>query len=152
MRVKKLIDLLNRFDPEAEVRLSVSLPGRVIAIHENIWVGDYGGGPQINAALDFKQFHVYVGCGLEQFVTNVPEQESAPLQHHDQPKPIVDLGDYENEEDAAKVRDFYIYHQGLDEPLKFPDFDYENWIPPRTNSGDYNEHIARILKQKLLED
>jgi hypothetical protein len=140
MNVKKLIDVLKRFDPEAEVRLCMSLPGRVIETHERIWVADYGGGPQINAALDFRGFHVYVGCGLEQFVREIPER--MPL----------DLGEYESPEVAAKVRDFYVVHMGLDEPLAHPDFDYEDWIPPRTRSGDYNEHIARILKEKLLGD
>jgi len=140
MRVNKLIEVLKRFDPEAEVRLCVSLPGRVIETHEKIWVADYGGGPQINAALDFRGFHVYVGCGLEQFVRDIPERFE------------IDLGQYPSPEVAAKVRDFYVFHMGLDEPLSYPDFDYEDWIPPRTASGEYNEHIARILKQKLLED
>lgn len=152
MNVKQLIQLLNRFDPQAQVHLSVSLPGRVIATHENLWVGDYGGGPQINAALDFKQFHVYVGCGIEQFITPVGQREFEPLSHREKQEPLVDLGDYDDEEIAAKVRDFYVYHRGLDEPLEYPDFDYENWIPPRTTSGEYNEHIARILREKLLRD
>jgi len=140
MRVKQLIDVLKRFDPEAEVRLCMSLPGRVIETHERIWVADYGGGPQIGAALDFRGFHVYVGCGLEQFVREIPERFE------------IDLGQYDSPEMAAKVRDFYIYHMGIDEPLADPDFDYEDWIPPRTTSGEYNEHVARILKARLLND
>jgi hypothetical protein len=140
MRVKKLIDVLKRFDPEAEVHLSLSMPGRVIETHERIWVADYGGGPQIGAALDFRVFHVYVGCGLEQFVREIPERLE------------IDLGRYESPEIAAQVRDFYVYHMGVDEPLTHPDFDYESWIPPRTTSGEYNEHIARILREKLLRD
>ena len=140
MRAKNLIEVLKRFDPQAEVRLCVSMPGRVIETHERIWVADYGGGPQINAALDFRGFHVYVGCGLEQFVKNIPERAE------------IDLGQYNNAEIAAKVRDFYVVHTGLDEPLNYPDFDYEDWIPPKTTSGEYNEHIARILKEKLLNE
>ena len=48
--------------------------------------------------------------------------------------------------------DFYVVHRGLNEPLNYPEFDYENWIPPRTRSGKYNELIARILEEKLLQD
>ena len=140
MKVKQLIDVLKRFDPEADVRLCVSMPGRVIETHERIWVADYGGGPQIGAALDFRGFHVYVGCGLEQFVREIPERLE------------IDLGQYESPEVAARVRDFYVYHMGIDEPLAHRDFDYEDWIPPRTTSGEYNEQIARILKAKLLND
>lgn len=152
MKVKKLIELLGRFDSEAEARLSVSMPGRVISTHENIWVGDYGGGPQINAALDFKQFHVYVGCGIEQFVTPVPQRRLQPVARREVKPEVIDLGHYDDEEVAVRIRDFYVYHRGLDEPLRFPDFDYESWIPPRTSSGEYNEHIAEILKEKLLKD
>jgi hypothetical protein len=140
MKVEKLIELLKRFDPEADVRLCLSLPGRVIETHERVWVADYGGGPQINAALDFRGFHVYVGCGLEQMVREVPTRRE------------LDLGQYDSQETAARVRDFYVFHMGLDEPLTYPDFDYEDWIPPRTISGEYNENIARILKAKLLND
>ena len=152
MQVKQLIDVLKRFDPEAEVHLSLSLPGRIIATHENIWVADYGGGPQINASLDFRQFHVYVGCGIEQFVRNIPQHEFEAVPVEDRTQPAVDLGHYDDDEVAAKVRDFYCVHQGLNEPLSFPNFDYENWIPPRTTSGEYNEHIARILREKLMEE
>ena len=120
------MELLSRFDPESEVRLSVSLPGRVIATHENLWVADYGGGPQLHAALDFKQFHVYVGCGMEQLVTNVPPHPFDPSLHDAEQEPTeVDLGEYENEEIAAQVRDFYNYHRRPSHPLKEPDFDYE---------------------------
>jgi hypothetical protein len=140
MKAKKLIDVLKRFDPEADVRLCLSLPGRVIETHEQLWVADYGGGPQINAALDFRGFQVYVGCGVEQFVRHIPDRME------------IDLGDYPDAEVAAKVRDFYIFHKGLDEPLTHPDFDYEDWIPPRTTSGEYNERIAEILKEKLLSE
>lgn len=140
MKVSKLIELLKRFDPEADVRLCLSLPGRVIETHENVWVADYGGGPQINAALDFRGFHVYVGCGMEQMVREVPRRRE------------FDLGQYDSPETAAKVRDFYVFHMGIEEPLTYPDFDYEDWIPPRTTSGEYNEQIATILKAKLLND
>ena len=141
MRVKDLISLLKRFDSQAEVHLCVSLPGRIIQTHDTIWVADYGGGPQINAALDFKPFSIYVGCGMEQFVTKVP--------HHAHQ---LSLGEYESREQADHVRDFYIVHSGLDEPLAYPDFDYETWIPPRTTSGEYDKRIARILREKLLRD
>lgn len=140
MNVKNLIDVLKRFDPEAEVRLSVSMPGRVIETHERIWVADYGGGPQIGAALDFRGFHVYVGCGMEQFVREIPDRIQ------------VDLGQYDSPEIAARVRDFYVFHMGIDEPLSYPDSDYESWIPPRTTSGEYNDHVAKILKERLLSD
>lgn len=140
MRVRELIDLLRRFSPEAPVRLCVGLPNRVVETHDLLWVGDYGGGPQINAAPDFRGFQVYVGCGLEQVVRPLP------------PEPRVDLGQYANPVDAARVRDFYIIHRGLKEPLSFPDFDYEHWIPPRTVSGEYNPIIAQILREKLLRD
>jgi len=139
MKVRELIQLLERFDPNAHVRLCVTLPDRVIETHEQIWVGDYGGGPQISTARDFKQFYVYVGCGLEQFVGDVPD-------------PKIDLGHYETPEMAAKVHDFYVVHQKLHDPLTYPDFDYQNWIPPRTVSGDYNPIIAKILSEKLLRD
>ena len=140
MNVRQLIELLQRFDPEATVRLCVSQPNRVLETHERLWVGDYGGGPQINAALDFREFYVYVGCGLEQTVTSVPQ------------RPKVDLGHYATPEDAARVHDFYVIHQGLHEPLHYPDFDYEHWIPPRMTSGEYHPVIARILREKLLRD
>jgi len=153
MQVKQLIELLKRFDPEAQVHLSLSLPGRVISTHENLWVADYGGGPQLNAALDFRQFHVYAGCGMEQLVTNVPPHPFDPS-HHDaeQREPEVDLGEYESQELALRVRDFYNYHRRPGEPLQDPDFDYEHWIPPRTVSGEYNPRIAEILKEKLLQE
>ena len=139
MRTKDLIEVLKRFDPESNVRLCVNMPGRVIETHDTLWVADYGEGPQINAALDFRSFSVYVGCGLEQFVRKVSEI-------------TVDLGKYENEVITARVRDFYIIHHELDEKLSYPDFDYDDWLPPRTLSGEYNEHIARILREKLLQD
>ena len=140
MKVNKLIEMLKRFPPESEVRLSFTMPGRVIETHERIWVADFGGGPQIGAEQDFRGFHVFVGCGLEQFVREIPARME------------LDLGEYDSPEVAAQVRDFYIFHTGIDEPLTHPDFDYENWIPPRTNSGEYNDKIARILKDKLLSE
>lgn len=152
MRVKELIELLERFDPEAPVHLSLSLPGRVISTHENLWVADYGGGPQLNAALDFKQFHIYVGCGLEQMVLPVPQRAFVPPRPEAPQEPTLDLGQYADAETAARVHDFYVFHHKLREPLHDPEFDYEHWIPPRTISGEYNEHIAEILRQKLLEE
>ncbi len=139
MRVRELIDVLKRFDPEAEVHLSVTSPDRVIETHEALWVGDYGSGPQINAALNFRGSCVYVGFSLGQLVTRPPDKQ-------------IDLGHYANEEDAAKVHDFYVKNKGLDEPLNYPEFDYDNWIPPRTSSGTFNQHIAKILEEKLMKD
>ena len=46
----------------------------------------------------------------------------------------------------------YVINKGLDEALNFPGFDYDKWIPPRTAAGDYNEHIAEILKKKLMSE
>ncbi|MGQ9576192.1 MAG: hypothetical protein ACUVUC_12820 [Thermoguttaceae bacterium] len=139
MTTKELIDLLKRFDPQSVVRLCINLPGRVIQTHQTLWVADYGGGPQINASLDFRGFSVYVGCGLEQLVRTIPERK-------------IDLGKYATAEEAAKVHDFYVVHEGLDEPLNYPDFDYQKWIPPRTVSGEYNPIIARILRDKLMRE
>jgi hypothetical protein len=102
-------------------------------------VGDWGGGPQINAAMDLRGVNIYVGCVLQQ---KVP----------DRPQKMLDLGHYATTDEAAKVRDFYIVHKKIDEPLNFPEFDYHKWIPPRTTSGEYNEHIAEILKRALLTD
>ena len=139
MKVKELIDLLSRFSPESEVHVGVNWPDRVSETHEAVWVGDYGGGPQINAAMDLRGVRVHVGCVLQYRVGDAPIQTTK-------------LGHYDSAEDAAKVRDFYIVNKGLDEPLNFPDFDYENWIPPRMSSGEYNEQIAAILKEKLMRD
>jgi len=139
MNVGELIEILEKFSPEDEVQAAISWPDRVTETHKQIWVGDWGGGPQINLAMDLRGLNIYVGCTVQTRVA-------------DRPKKALDLGRYESTEEAAKVRDFYIFHKKLDEPLNFPDFDYEDWIPPRTTSGDYNEHIAEILKEKLLED
>ena len=140
MKTQELIDLLKRFDPESEVRLCVNWPGRVSEAYERLWMADYGGGPQINAAMDLRGVVVYVGCVLQRRLpSKAPQRE-------------IDLGQYESPEVAARVRDFYIVHRRLDEPLNYPEFDYDRWIPPRTTSGDYNEHIAAILREKLLEE
>jgi len=139
MKVKELIDVLGKFSPEDEVRVAISWPDRVTELHERLWVGDYGGGPQINAAIDYKGLSVYVGCVLQRSVK-------------DKPRWTIDLGQYQYAEDAARVHDFYVVNKGLDEPLNFPDFDYDKWIPPRTKSGQYNKHIAEILKEKLLRE
>ena len=139
MKVRELIDLLSRFSPESDVHLGVHWPDRVTETHEAVWVGDYGDGPQINAAMDLRGVRVYVGCVLQQHVKDAPTR-------------TIKLGHYDRAEDAAKVRDFYIIAKGFDEPLNFPDFDYKNWIPPRMSSGDYNEHIAAILKEQLMRE
>ena len=153
MQVKRLIELLSRFDPDADVHLSVALPGRGVATHENVWVADYGGGPQLIAALDPRHFHVYVGCGLGQSITEAPVRPFEPSRRAAaETRRDVDLGKYENEELAAKVRDFFNYHRRPGTPLKYPEFDYGRWIAPRTTSGEYNEHIAAILREKLLAE
>ncbi len=139
MTVAELIALLKRFPDDAQVQLGVSWPDRVTETYERLWIGDYGAGPQSNAAMDFKGVHVYVGCTLQRQVKDRPERK-------------IDLGQYDDPETAAKVRDFFIVHRELAEPLNFPDFDYDKWIPPRTATGDYNEHIADILKKKLLSE
>jgi len=139
MKVRELIELLGNFPPEATVRVGVTWPDRVTESHETVWLGDYGDGPQINAAMDYKGLSVYVGCVLQRQVKDAPPR-------------TIKLGHYDTAEIAAKVRDFYVVHKGIDESLNFPDFDYSNWIPPRTTSGQYNEHIAEILKKKLLKD
>lgn len=141
MKVKELIDILRRFPPDAPVRVSITWPDRVTETHENLWVGQSEGGPQINAAMDLRGLRVYVGCVLQQ---RLPEKTS-PVQ-------TIDLGQYASVDDAAKVRDFYVVNMEIDEPLNFPGFDYDKWIPPRTMSGEYNEQIAAILKKKLLSD
>ncbi len=146
MKVKELIDLLSGFSPEADVRLGIAWPDRVAETYENVWVGDYGGGPQLNAALDFRGLRIYVGCSLQRPVQQGKRAAAKPVRKE------IDLGHYENAETAAKVRDFYVVHHGIDEPLNFPDFDYDKWIPPRTASGEYNEHIAEILREKLLRE
>lgn len=139
MTTRELIDALRQFDPEAEVRLGVSWPDHVSETYRNLWVGDYGEGPQINTAMDFRGVHVHVGCSWQRPVGRRP-----PRRMH--------LGHYTSPEVAARVHDFYVFHKRLDEPLNYPDFDYERWIPPRTTDGEYNEHIAAILKEKLLEE
>jgi len=139
MNVKELIDVLQNFRPDAAVRVGVTWPDRVTETHEQLWVGDYGGGPQINAEMDFKGVSVYVGCTLQRSVKDRPER-------------VIDLGRYRTAEEAARVRDFFVVNKGIDEPLNFPDFNYDKWLPPRTESGEYNEHIAEILREKLLKD
>ncbi len=153
MRVKRLIQLLEQFDPEAEVRLAVALPDRVTASHANVWVGDYGGGPQLNAVVDLRQSPVYVGLSVEQTVAKAPPSPFHPSRGDTkQGHADVDLGIYESPETHAKVRDFFNYHRRPGEPLTYPEFDYANWIAPRTISGQYNEHIAAILRERLLKD
>lgn len=153
MQVRTLIELLRQFDPESDVRLSVALPGRVIATRENVRVADYGGGPELNVVLDPRQFHVYIGCGMPQLLSDMPAD---PVKASDggtnQTPADVDLGKYETEELAAHVRDFFNYHRRPGRRLTYPEFDYASWIAPRTTGGGYNEHIAAILSEKLLKD
>lgn len=153
MQVKTLIELLRQFDPEADVRLSVALPGRVIATREQVRVADYGGGPELNAVFDPRQFHVYVGCGMGQVLSDQrAESAQMPSRHADRLAADVDLGKYDTEELAAKVRDFFNYHRRPGRPLSYPDFDYASWIAPRTTSGVYNEHVAAILSERLMKE
>jgi hypothetical protein len=140
MTTQELIDLLKRFEPDSEVRLCVNWPGRVAETYQRLWLADYGGGPLLNAAMDLRGVVVYVGCVL---------QHTLPAKA---PRKEIDLGHYESTEMAARVRDFYIVHRRLNEPLNYPEFDYDRWIPPRTTSGEYNEHIAAILREKLLAE
>jgi hypothetical protein len=119
--------------------MSVNLPGRVAEVYEQMWVADGGQGPLLNAALSLRGSIVYVGL-------MAPQRLRAPL------GPGIDLGRYNDPLDAARVHDFYVLHKGLKEPLNFPDFNYEKWIPPRTTTGQYNEHIAQILREKLMRD
>ncbi len=139
MKVREMIDVLKKFSPDDHVRVAISWPDHVTETHDQLWVGDWGEGPQINAVMDLRGVNILVGCVLQQKVA-------------DRPQKMIDLGSYATTEEAAKVRDFYIVNKKIDEPLNFPDFDYETWIPPRTTSGDYNERIAEILKEKLLKD
>lgn len=139
MKVRELLTILKGFDLEAEVHLCVSLPGRVPETYEQVWVADWGRGPQINAALDPRGSTVYVGLVVEQRL-RAPRNES------------IDLGRYDSPVDAARVHDFYVISKGLKEPLNFPDFNYEKWIPPRTSNGQYNEQIAQILRDKLMRE
>ena len=140
MNVQKLIEILKKFDPDAPVRLGFNHPGGVLETHEQLWVGDTGDGPQINAAIDLRGVQIYVGC-------SVPPRPSRSGHTKE-----IHLGRYESAEMAARVRDFYLYHQKIDEPLNFPEFDYEKWIPPRTIDGQYHPRIAEILKEKLLKE
>ena len=90
MRVIELISILKKFAPDAEVRVGVSWPDRVTEAHERVWVGNYGHGPQINAAMDFRGLSVYVGCVLQQSARDMPQR-------------TIKLGHYDSAEDAAKV-------------------------------------------------
>jgi len=53
--------------------------------------------------MDFKGLRIYVGCVLQQRVENKPER-------------TIDLGQYNTPEEAARVRDFYVYHKGWTNP------------------------------------
>ncbi len=155
MKTKELIAALADFDPEAEVQLCMNWPGGVAETYRRIWVGNHGAGPQINAAIDFRGVTVYVGCSLERPAAVKRKKNGKtipPLKPGPPSRPSIALGRYESPEIAAHVRDFYVYHHKLDEPLNFPDFDYERWIPPKTVSGEYNKHIAEILREKLLRE
>ncbi len=156
MKVKDLIAALGEFDPQSEVQLCLNWPQRLAETHRRIWVGDYGGGPQINATVDFRGVSIYVGCVLQQRAPKqrdtAGQQSQPPADTKEPSRPAIMLGNYESSEIAARVRDFYVVHHKIDEPLNFPDFDYDRWIPPKTTSGEYDEHIAAILREKLLRE
>jgi hypothetical protein len=139
MTARELIQLLERFPPEATVRVCLQQADRVVQTHERLLLADYGGGPEIIVGFDLGHSTVYVGCGLEQFLGPLPDA-----------KP--ELGEYRSEEEAARVFDFYVVHRRLHFPLHYPEFDYDNWLPPRTTSGQYHPRIAEILREKLLRD
>ena len=141
MLVRELIQLLQRFEPSSQVRLTISPAGRVVQTYDQFLVARGKDGVELIAATDFAPFSILVGCGLGQIVRPI--------------HPVfleVDLGLYDDPMDIERVQDFYIHHQGLQIPLFQPDFDYENWLPPRTKSGEYNPHVAAILRRKLSED
>lgn len=139
MNVQSLIDVLKTFPADSEVRLTVRWPDCVSESYEQLVVEDSGGGPMLRAMLDPRGMRVYVGIDVVEAVSKGPVK--AP-----------DLGQYESPEVAARVHDFYVIHKGLHEPLAYPDFDYQRWIPPRTVSGRYNPYIAEILREKLLHE
>jgi hypothetical protein len=138
MTVQELIDRLRSFPADAEVHIGISWPDFVSESYERILISDYGGGPQLNAGMDYRGLQIFVGCKFQ------PAKA--------RPEHAIDLGQYETVEAAAKVHDFYVIHKRLKERLNYPDFDYENWIPPRMVSGQYNEHVAAILREKLMRD
>jgi hypothetical protein len=140
MTVQELIDALKGLPAGAPVKLGVAWPEGITEMYENLWVAESTGSAQIMASMDWRGVHVHVGCAMARPVRKPP------------PQPQLHLGHYDSPETAARVRDFYVVHKGLDEPLNFPDFDYQDWIPPRTTEGEYNEHIAKILEEKLLDD
>jgi hypothetical protein len=139
MTVQELMDTLRTLPAQAPVRLAVSWPEGVTETYENLWVGQGAEAVQITAAMDWRGVHVHVGCAM-------------PVRRPRAAREMIHLGHYDSPETAARVRDFYVIHKGLDEPLNFPGFDYDKWLPPRTTDGEYNGHIAKILEEKLLED
>jgi hypothetical protein len=62
------------------------------------------------------------------------------------------LGTYKDKILALHVRDWFLIQKGvsgrLNEYLNFPYFDYDNFIPPPMNGGQYNQHIAYLMKEK----
>lgn len=141
MRVREMIEMLQRFDPESPVSLCVAMPEYVVQCFDGLWVGDSGDGPRIQAAGRYVVFSIYVGCAAEQLARPLYGRRLA-----------IDLGDYEDPADADRVEDFYVHHAGLSLPLHHPDFDYEDWIPPRMKSGEYNRYVAEILRRRLSRD
>jgi len=133
------MDSLRHLPAQSPVRVAVAWPEGVTETYENLWVAEEADGARITAAMDWRGVYVHVGCAM-------------PVRRPLAPREQVHLGHYDSPETAARVRDFYVVHKQLDEPLNFPDFDYERWIPPRATDGDYNEHIAKILEQKLLQE
>jgi hypothetical protein len=140
MKVRQLIDILGKFDLDDPVRLSFTQGGGVVELCDALRVVDLAEGPLIQAMVDLRGIQIYVGC-------TVPP----PIKSTEAGRPI-DLGRYKSVEMAAQVRDFYIFHKKMGEPLAFPDFDYERWVPPRMVDGNYHPLIAQILREKLLQE
>ena len=116
MKVRQLIEALKRFDPESDVHTAVSSMSGVTQVLTEDMVAEYEGGPLLLPGR-MAAGSILVGC-----VVGRPVSRSRKMP--------IDLGRYADPETAAKVRDFFIYHQKIDEPLSDPDFDYESWIPP----------------------
>lgn len=138
VKVHQLIEALKRFDPESDVHTAVSSMSGVTQVLTEEMVAEYEGGPLLLPGR-MATGSILVGC--------VVGRPAPPVR-----KMPIDLGRYADPETAAKVRDFFIYHQKMDEPLSNPGFDYENWIPPRMVTGEYHPRIAAILREKLLRE
>ena len=135
MKVRELIDLLERFEPTAEVRLCVNWPDRVAETYERIWVGDYGGGPRINAAVDFRGVEVYVGCVLEQRMPTPAPRRPGPVRQR---------------RTAARVARFLRFPPRAGRAAELPRLRLRQVDPAANPLRRDNGLIAEILKEKLL--